>query len=381
MTDDLTRKLDSKDLGERLAGIKQVGHLKSDSGIPLLIRMLRDKSNHAVAAAAKGLESHVAREAIGPLIHAYGRLKKGVGQSDPGCVGKWQIVTTLSKLITSLGVDPGATFHDDGDTPSEQPFDSVSSVLFDAIQTVQIERSGNGLDDVAVGLRGQAALGLAKTQSDGALLAISLLLFDTKSRPELLKPPEEEPFVTLLARRSAARALSVLGDPAGVALLGVKLTYPSDELPELLVECMDAIAFLDGAAALQLVSPYLTYGDAGASASNLYLTAGAATALASLPNSYHEQVSQLLVNTCRQSILPDVKESIALALASMRSDVAYFGFRQLVEDDAPEVRLAAVTALAVRGSNQSKDFLRNLRDKDREREVSLAAGEALASIE
>src|SRR5690606_39785968 len=127
----------------------------------------------------------------------------------------WQLVTALASLGDHRAAD----------------------VFFDAIETVQVEPSGAGLEDMAVPLRAQAAMGLAELAPPGALVDISLLLFD--DQPKAPTATQHEPFVTLATRRVAARALASLGDPGGAAVLALKLRYPGNEVPEVLVECMD----------------------------------------------------------------------------------------------------------------------------------------------
>lgn len=368
---DLLAKLKARQVSVRLSAVRELASLSPEVAVDKLIEMLADRSNHVIAEAARGLETMKAAEAIGPLIQAYERLSENGLARDPGCVARWQIVTTLAALVTEHSVHPHVQLR------KGHQFGSPADVFFHAIRTEQVEKSGIGLEDMAVGLRGQAALSLAQIGADGALLAISLLLFDMDAPPEVPVLPQDEPYVTLMARRSAARALAVLGDPGGVSPLGIKLTYHQHEVPELLVECMDAIASLDPKAALDLIPKFLSSGDYGSSASSLYLTAGAATALASLPEPYHRRVLNLLIDTCRNSFEPDVRESVALSIASIRSDLSMEGLQVLAKDESVDVRLAAVKALEVRRGKPSYDLLIHMVENDEDPGVVAAAKKAI----
>lgn len=216
---------------------------------------------------------------------------------DPGCVARQELVSSLAAM--------GAR--------------RAAPVFFDAIETVQVEASGAGLEDMAVGLRGRAALAMARLGLPGALLAISLLLFDDE--PKAPTAPQAAPFATMLARRMAAQALAELGDPGAVAPLGLKLAYPGSEVPEVLVPCMDALAALSA--------------------------------------SHQETVLEMLVEACRSQVL-ETKEAIALAIASMRGEGPFVALEGLAFADDPSVRMAAIPAVAQKGGPPAKEILTRL---------------------
>ena len=259
------------------------------------------------------------------MIERYQWFAADGPRRDPGCVARWQLISTLASY---------------GDR-------RATEVFFDAIETVQMEPSGAGFEDRAVALRAQAAAALGQLGPPGALLAISLLLFDDE--PKVPTAPQEEPFATLVTRQMAARALAALGDPGGVAVLGLKLAYPGREVPEVLVECMDAVAALDAEAALKLIPPYLSH-------RNPYLVAGAATALATLTGRHQEPILEMLVDACFiQS--QEARDAVALAVASMRGDGAISALERLSSVEDPGVRMAVVPALAQKGGPRSKEIL------------------------
>lgn len=327
---EIAKALKSRSVANRLEAVRRSRLLSSEEKREMLLRALVDRSNLVVAEAAKALIGAGDSEVATLMIERYTWFAADGPRRDPGCVARWQLITAL------------ASYGDRRAAP----------LFFNAIETVQIEPSGAGLEDMAVGLRGQAALALSQLGLPGALLAISVLLFDDD--PKVPTAPQEAPFATLLARRMAIQALSNLGDPGAVVALGLKLAYPNEEVPEVLVECMDAIARLDDKAALKLIPPYL-------SERNPYLVAGAATALAALSAAHLELVLDLLVDACLNQS-QEAREAIALAIASMRGDDAFWALGELSTSEDPSVRMAVIPAVAHKGGAPAKEILSRLVD-------------------
>lgn len=337
----------SKSAAQRLRAVQELARAVSDESRELLRRALFDRSNLVVAEAAKALAAHGDREAAPLMIERYYWFAADGLRRDPGCAARWQLVTAL------------ASFGDH----------RAADVFFDAIETVQVEPSGAGLEDMAAPLRAQAAMALAELAPPGALVAIALLLFD--DQPKAPTAPQHEPFATLATRRVAARALASLGDPGGAAVLALKLRYPGNEVPEVLVECMDALVALDEQAALKLIPQYLEH-------RHPYLATGAATALATLRGSAQGKVLEMLLEAChRQS--QEAREGIALAIASMRGDEAIHALERLAKADDPSVRLASVSALAHKGGPASEVILSRLA-KDPDAAVARRAAGALQAL-
>lgn len=336
MTDsvyEMEKALKARSAAQRLEAVRRFRSLPPGILPPvdrkkILLRALTDRSNLVVAEAVKGLTEEPDPQVAEAMIERYHWFAVDGLRRDPGCVARQELVSSLAAM--------GAR--------------RAAPVFFDAIETVQVEASGAGLEDMAVGLRGRAALAMARLGLPGALLAISLLLFDDE--PKAPTAPQAAPFATMLARRMAAQALAELGDPGAVAPLGLKLARPGSEVPEVLVPCMDALAELDDEAAMKMIPPYL-------SGENPYLVAGAATALAALSASHQETVLEMLVEACRSQVL-ETKEAIALAIASMRGEGPFVALEGLAFADDPSVRMAAIPAVAQKGGPPAKEILTRL---------------------
>jgi len=328
---------------ERLAAVKALIK-QPDTDLEILFEALADKSNLVVAAAAAGLGERQTANAIVPLEQCYDRLAANGVKRDPGCLARTAIVKALAQCRAH----------------------SAARVFFDAVKTVQSEHTG----DTAVPLRVQAAAALAQLRLPGALLALAILLFDVE--PQVPYAPEDRLYVTLQARMTAAQALAVLGDPGAVAVLGVKLQFEQDELPEVLLECMDALVQLDGQAALELLPRYLRHRDA-------YLSVGAATALAGLPPPEREAVVPLLLDALQEAP-SDAQVPLSLALSSVRSDASIAALAELTEHPTLALRLAAVEGLRHRGDVSAVEVLQELVRRTGDRRVVQAAQRALDEL-
>lgn len=305
MTDsvyEMEKALKARSAAQRLEAVRRFRSLPPGILPPvdrkkILLRALTDRSNLVVAEAVKGLTEEPDPQVAEAMIERYHWFAVDGLRRDPGCVARQELVSSLAAM--------GAR--------------RAAPVFFDAIETVQVEASGAGLEDMAVGLRGRGALAMARLGLPGALLAISLLLFDDE--PKAPTAPQAAPFATMLARRMAAQALAELGDPGAVAPLGLKLAYPGSEVPEVLVPCMDALAALSA--------------------------------------SHQETVLEMLVEACRSQVL-ETKEAIALAIASMRGEGPFVALEGLAFADDPSVRMAAIPAVAQKGGPPAKEILTRL---------------------
>jgi HEAT repeat protein len=335
--------LQARSATERLDAVKALAK-QLDTDPEILITALEDKSNLVVAAAATALGDRWQDIAIEPLTQCYERLSTNGVKRDPGCTARIAIVKALAQCRAHSSVH----------------------VFFHAIKTVQSERVG----DTAVPLRVQAAVALALLRPSGALLALSVLLFDVE--PHVPYAPEDRLYVQLHARVTAAQGMAVLGDPGAVAVLGVKLTFGQDELPEVLLECMDALVQLDSRAALELLPQYLQH-------RNEYLCVGAATALASLPHPEVDDVVPLLVTALTQAPT-GAQAALALALASVRSDASVLALAELAEHPILSLRLAAVEALKQRGDPPAIEALAQIVRRTGDKQVVQAAKRALDEL-
>jgi HEAT repeat protein len=315
----------------RLAAVKVLANSREPDRFPALLHALDDRSNFVVAAAADVLAATPSPQAIQPLIKRYRWLDEKGTTRDVTCAARLAIVSALTACQAS----------------------EADGIYLRAIKTIQIEPSGMGVEDVAVPLRMKAATALATFRLPGALLALAILLVDDVA----------------MARSAAVQALVHLGDPAAAALLGMRLARPTDEEPEILVNCMDALVDLDEQVALELIPRFLETADP-------YLIAGAATALASLGPEYHTQVLSILEKACNRAAA-QAREAIILAVASMRSEAVTASLMRLADHYDEGVRLATVPALELRADADSQKVLHKLAQRTTDRQVCRAAKQAL----
>lgn len=246
----------------------------------------------------------------GPLLEAYSRLHAGAPRSDPGCWARMAIMEALSRLEAPEGEDAARL----------------------AVRTVQVEAVSGGMTDTATGLRVAGAGLLANLRVPGSLLDLAWLLHDTE--PNAACSHRERPFAKLATRVAAARAIGALGDPAGAAVLAIKLAFPHDELPDVLAECMDALVALEERRTVELLTPWLEGADA-------YLAATAATGIAAAGGAAAVPILLgAMERVCREARVPMV-----FALGSIRADGAKKALQTLGEHPDPNVREAARSLL------------------------------------
>lgn len=269
----------------------------------ILIAALDDPSPVLVEAAAKRIRQP---RAAGALLRTYLRLHEGAPEADPGCWARMAILEALGRL--------------------QAPEGDEAAVL--AVRSVQVEAVGFGLSDTATGLRVAGAGLLATLRSRGALLDLAWLLHDFEPNANCSRA--ERPYAKLAARVAAAKAIGAYGDPAGAAILAVKLAFPGEELPEVLAECMDAIAALREPRAVELLSPWLD-------SRNPYLVAAAGAALAAAEG---PAVIPMLVGALDKAPA-DALEPLVYALGAIRADEARQTLKRLKDHPDARVRKAA----------------------------------------
>lgn len=268
-----------------------------------LVAALSDPSPLVVEAAAKRISDPKAAPA---LLAAYMRLDEGGSRSDSGCWGRMAILEALAR-----------TGEPAGETAARR-----------AIRTVQVEGLNNKLADTATGLRAAAAGLLASLRAEGALIDLAILLNDFE--PNCACSRRERPYAKLATRAAAARAIGALGEPAGAAVLAVKLAHPGEELPEVIGECMDALVALREPRAAELLAPWLR-------SPNPYLVSVAATGIAR--NAGGGAVD--LLERAAGEVVADARAAVVYALASIRADATRAAMRRLAGHDDERVRLAA----------------------------------------
>lgn len=272
-----------------------------------LLTALSDPSHLVVEEAAKRITQP---RAAGALLDAYLRLHRSAPEGDPGCWARMALLEALGRLEAPEGEQPACL----------------------AVRTVQVEAVGFGMADTATGLRVAGAGLLANLGVPGALLDLAWLLHDTA--PNAACSERERLFAKLACRVAAARAIGQLGDPAGAAILAVKLAFPGDEHPDVLAECMDGLVALREPRTLELLTPWLQNGSE-------FLAAAAATALAAAGGEKALPILLGALTTCR----PGLKETLVFALGSIRSDQTQAALRELARHMDPVIREAACSLL------------------------------------
>lgn len=273
------------------------------SDLAELIAALSDPSPLVIEAAAKRIS---APAAAGPLLDAYLRLDAGGPKTDSGCWGRMAVLEALART----------------GEPAAEP------AARRAIKTVQVEGLNHKITDTATGLRCAAAALLANLRAAGALIDLAIVLNDFE--PNFGCSAQERPYAKLAPRVAAAKAIGALGDPAGAAVLAVKLAYPGEELPEVLAECMDALVALREPRAMEILSPWLRH-------ANAYLVSVAATGLARSGGA--AAVAEL--EQAAGDVVADARASVVYALASIRAEATLPALRRLAEHDDQRVSRAA----------------------------------------
>lgn len=309
-TSEHKRLLKSRSTEDRLKGVRLMAQDPSLTDVPMLIKLVHDRSQIVAARAVRLLADRSCYEAVSELIERYLWLHEKPTDRDPGCTVRSEIVLALGTLAGRRGID----------------------ILRLALKTVQVEVVSGGLEDTATGLRANAAVALANAGDQSALTDLAILLFDMKPNHEVA--PSEKPYAKVATRVAAARALGQLGYPAAEALLAAKLCNPDGEVPEVLVECMDALVAVESERCIEWIGPLLEHKEP-------YIVAGAATALAATGQ---PEVAELLYHAVSLAVR-DAREAIVLSLAALRNDKALRYLIAFLRDPDPGVRAAAEQAL------------------------------------
>lgn len=310
MHDELQRLLQSRRTEDRLKAIRLMGAEPTLLDVPALLRLTADRSQLVAARAVRLLADQGVQQAVPELIARYVWLQENGPERDPGCTVRCEIVRALGLLAPR----------------------SANDVLRVALRTVQIEAVSGGPEDTATGLRANAALALANTGDPRVVTDLAIMLFDF--RPNTSVPPSEAPYAKAATRAAAAKALGRLGDPAAEPLLAVKLAHPHGEVPEVLVECMDALVALGSERAVDLIAPLLEHKEP-------YVVAGAATALAATGRAEVVDILQRAVSLA----VRDARPALVLAFAALRSNAALQALVAFLADPDARVRAAAEQAL------------------------------------
>jgi HEAT repeat protein len=312
--------------GERLSASR-------NEHVPLLLEMLADRSHYVAGIAARKIAEHSPEGVERDLLRIYHEREAGGAATDPGCAVRMGLAIALGKLRYHPAVE----------------------TIRRGLRARQLE----GGVDTAAALRGNCALALAHLAPLDAARDIAILLYDGRSGPL---------DNTLAARKAAAQALGMLGDPAAQVVLALRLAYPSDEDPDVLAECMDALVSLEDPRVLESLEPLLHHRDP-------QLVARAALAIG---RTGHEDAARLLLETCER-LKGDLLRAVALALSAMRTDESQAALRELASSVREEGRLAAVEALSAAPDAACRTLLSQMAESDSSPRVRHAAQSAVDS--
>jgi HEAT repeat protein len=259
-----------------------------------LCKALTDRNSHIVAAAAEIIGEAELADLEPDLVAAFAAFLRNPVKTDPGCQAKIAIANALRVCECA-----------------------AEAVFLQGVHHVQMEPVWGGQVDTAAPLRGACALGLVQMRSHHALLELAHLLAD----------PESD------ARIAAARALAYTGDPASVPLLRFKV-LTGDAHVAVLYECFLALLKLDVETSLGFVATYLKSAD----------PAIAESAALALGESRQESVFAVLRNAWEDTFDAELRRTLLLALATLRSEPALNYLLDIVRNEA---RVHADAALAV----------------------------------
>lgn len=331
--------------GDSRAGIAQVReaeHLPPQQAVERLCALVESRHAEVIQAAAKLLGEMGRMTAVTPLMDAYWRLDADGARLDKGCHSRGALVVALGTLGAAVS----------------------EPVIRRALSTVQIETVGFGREDTAPALRAAAAFALVQVDPRNAIHDLALLLFDHE--PNLAVPFTERMFAKARTRIAAAQALAALGEPAGAALLAVKLQSRGEEVAEVLVECLESLAALNPPNRQALILPYLQSEDP-------YLAGSAATSLA---RHLGEDALDLLLEHAphvpRDAMLP-----LVLAITGIRSGRTGAALTTFFNDSDPRVRKAAVEGAILYVDNEVRTRLQAVAESDPDPRIRSAAAAAL----
>jgi HEAT repeat protein len=289
-------------LEDVLAALRRVRESpQAPESVEALRAALRGPSSHAAARAARLVAELGVRGLEAELQAAFARFIERP-EKDPGCTAKAAVVDALTRLE-----------HDD------------PAVFLQGIRHVQMEPVFGGRVDTAVALRGACGLGLAAMGYHDALLELADLLADPQAG----------------ARVAAARAIGHRGGEDGVPLLRLRAGMGEVD-PEVLAECFSSLLSLDPRSSLPFVSRFLEGGE-GLAAEAAALALGASRRPEAFP---------LLRDGVPKARDLTLRQTLFLALATLRREEAFELLLSIVRDGAAEDAAAAVSALAVQRGDE-----------------------------
>ncbi|MEM6994963.1 MAG: hypothetical protein AAF721_30905 [Myxococcota bacterium] len=282
---------------DRLAEVRDaVADPKTPAHRQRLVKTLGGQQGYLISVAAAALTPDDP-ELVTAACEAFERLLEDPIKRDPQCHGKAAIASALY----------------DAEIRAEATF-------LAGVAHVQLEPVLGGRQDTAAHLRGVSLMALVHGQHPRAITCAGAMLAD----------PERS------ARLAALRALSACNQPeAAEPLLRLRLEL-GDEDPEVLSDCMAALLEVSPAENLAVVGARLRGADA---------TAAEAAALA-LGTSRVAGAFEVLRDHLQEDFVSDRRRTLFVALAMLRSDVAWQYLIEVIMDGGEGAPADAIDALA-----------------------------------
>ncbi len=318
--DKVERFMHSKKSEDRVRAVSMAEALPEEARLPILVKLLYDKSSYVAALAAKSLGDCADPETLAAMRARFEEVSDEGVRNDPGCHIRANLAFAFGRL---------------------EYLPALNS-LRRGIRTVQIEAVGGVPFDTGAHLRANCALALAQLSDRESLRDMALLLFDMTSPMK----GRDAALAKLEMRKAAAQAIAILGDRSGAVPLTIKLSYPENEMPEVLQECMQALVALEDERVNDILEPYLSSPDAGLSGYAALMLASTASeaALTLLKNavqtSYGEQLKYLIIaiSTHRSD---EARDYLISELKSERESVRAL-VREALSNSLDEVAKAAL---------------------------------------
>jgi hypothetical protein len=289
--------------------LERLSALKSAAAVPGLLEelrvFLRNRSNLAVAKAAKLAGQRRLAELVPDLVAAFHKLMADAPRLDKRCTAVTEIVAALYEM------------------DYREP-----EVYREGLRHVQMEASFGPPVDAAAHLRGLCAMGLVRTNYRDALVDVVALLVDSA-------PP---------ARIGAVRALATNGGEAGVLALRLKILTGDNE-PDVLAECFAGLLAVPSESAIAFVAPYADAEDA----------AVAEAAILALGAARSAQAIHVLKEKWERTPRGPLKKVLLLALSTSRNEDALNFLLDLLESAPASTAAEVLSALS---SQRPSDSIR-----------------------
>ena len=257
--------------------------LSGQERIDYLAKILADKNNFLVAAAAKLIAKENIKELTQELKTNFERFLQKPIKTDPSCVAKQAILEALINL------------------------DSRETELYlKAVRYTQLEPVWGGHEDTAVKLRTLGAYGLVKSNYTGLMNELAGLLADKE----------------ISARVAAISALRNTNAMIAVPLLRHKALI-GDPSVRVMSACFDALLALEANESRDFVASFLT-------SEKLVIAQSAALALG---EARIEGSLALLTQAYENTVLPELQQTLCTAMATLRNDEAIAYLFEIVKKD------------------------------------------------